>query len=99
MSTPLAIENSGTDARKSLPARIAGRLRTALLRIALVGLVATAACQVIPGDAGSAPVTRNAVAGDAGAAPHVGEFSGRYQDGLPVYVFPTIYVWGTRTAD
>jgi hypothetical protein len=99
MSMPLAIENSGADARKPLTARIAGQLRTALLRIALVGLVASAACQVIPGDAGSAPATRNAVAEDTNAAPHVGEFSGRYQDGLPIYLFPTIYVFAKRTAD
>ena len=99
MSMPLAIESPGADPRKPLPARIAGRLRTALLRIALVGLVATAACQVIPGDAGSAPATRNTVAEGTNAAPHVGEFSGRYQDGLPVYLFPTIYVFGKRTAD
>ena len=99
MSMPLAIEGSGADARKSLPARIAGRLRTALLRIALVSLVATAACQVIPGDAGSAPASRSAVVEDTNAAPHVGEFSGRYQDGLPVYLFPAIYVFAKRAAD
>ena len=66
-----------------------------------LGLVATAACQVIPGDAGSAPATatRDIVAKDANAAPRVGEFSGRYQDGLPVYLFPTIYVVGKRAAD
>jgi hypothetical protein len=98
MSMPLAIENPGAEARKPLSGRIAGRLRTALLRIALVGIVATAACQVIPGDAGSALAPRSAVA-DTNAAPHVGEFSGRYHDGLPVYLFPTIYVFGKRTAD
>lgn len=93
MSMPLAIERPDADARKAssrAAARIVGRLRAALLRMALVGLGATAACQVIPGDAGSAPTV---------AAPHVGEFSGRYQDGLPVYLFPTIYVIGKRAAD
>ena len=98
MSMPLAIEASDADGRTPGPARIAGRLRTALLRLALIGLVTTSACHIIPGDAGPAPATSNAVE-DTKAAPHVGEFSGRYQDGLPVYLFPAIYVFGKRTAD
>ena len=98
MSTPLAIENPG-DTRQSClsePARIGGRLRAALVRIALLGVALTAACQAIPGDAGSTPdaVTRSTPRG-----PHVGEFSGRYQDGLPVYLFPTIYVFAKRPAE
>ena len=79
---------------------MAGRLRTTLLRLMLVGLLATAGCQAISGNPGSTPATAsNAAAGGANAASHVGEFSGRYQDGLPVYLFPTIYVFGTRAAD
>jgi hypothetical protein len=79
--------------------RMVGKLRTALLRLALVGLLTIAGCQVNPRDARGAPATRSAVAEETNAAPRVGEFSGRYQDGLPVYLFPTIYVFGTRTAD
>ena len=101
MSMPLAIENPRADARKSFgraPSDMVRRLRTAVLRVALMGLVATPACQLVPGDAGSAPATA-ASGATAKDASHVGEFSGRYQDGLPVYLFPTIYVIGKRTAD
>ena len=49
MSMPLAIGNSGADAQAPSRALSVGRLRTALLRIALVGLVATAGLPGHPG--------------------------------------------------
>ncbi len=106
MSTPLAIENLGAAARKHFlrtPVRTAASHRTALIRIAAVGLLATAACHFLPGDADPTPPATAHASAPAKAAPnaahHVGEFSGTYHDGLPVYVFPTITVIGRRTPE
>jgi hypothetical protein len=79
------------------PARRSRLARTALTRITLVGLITTAACSVVPRDPEPSPPA-TAVKSTT-AASRAGEFSGTYQDGLPVYLFPTIYVIGKRSAD
>ncbi len=70
--------------------------RAASTRLALVGLCAVVACQIIPGDADPSR-SGEAAKGVPVPATHVGEFSGTYQEGLPVYLFPTIRVIGHRS--
>ena len=70
-----------------------GPVRKALVGMSLLGLAALAACRAIPVDADPSPSEI------ADRTSHAGEFSGTYQDGLPVYLFPTIYVIGKRNAD
>ena len=98
MSIPLAIGPSGAIGHKGRcqrRSRTAAFLRSASTRIALVGLCAVVACQIIPGDADPSH-SGEAVKGIPPAT-HVGEFSGTYHDGLPVYLFPTIRVIGHRS--
>lgn len=101
MSIPLAIESPGPQSRKAPRrprSRIAPFLRAASLRVALVSLCAVVACQIIPGDA-DPTWSGETVKGIPPSATHVGEFSGAYHDGLPVYLFPKIHVIGHRSAD
>lgn len=105
MSIPLSIESPQAKTRKTPErqrSRIAVFLHAASIRFALVGLCAVVACQVIPGDADPMPpdnATAGAVRGVPPATTDVGEFSGRYHDGLPIYLFPRIHVIGYRSAE
>jgi len=101
MSIPLAIERACPQSRaggRQPRSRLSALMRAASTRIALVGLCAVVACQIIPGDADPSR-SLETVKGIPPAATHVGEFSGRYHDGLPVYLFPTIHVIGHRTGE
>lgn len=98
MSILLAIEHSGANGHRGRcqrRSRTAALLRSASTRIALAGLCAVVACQIIPGDAD--PSRSGETVKGIPRATHVGEFSGTYQDGLPVYLFPAIRVVGHRS--
>jgi hypothetical protein len=74
---------------------------TALIRVALLALVAVVGCGAVPGPTDPAPShgcrAGEPAQGNPRAVCHDGEFTGRYHEGLPVYAFPTIYVVGHRT--
>jgi len=100
MSISLTIETArakGHAGGRRPRSRLAAFMRAASTRIALVGLCGVVACQLIPGDAD--PSRSGETVKGIPAATHVGEFSGRYHDGLPVYLFPTIHVIGHRTGE
>ena len=100
MSMPLAIENPRADARQPFgraPSDMVRRLRTAILRVALIGLVAMPLparprrCRI---SAGHRRKRR-----DRQAQAMSENFRAGTRMDCRVYLFPTIYVIGKRTAD
>lgn len=97
MSILLSTDYPAVQALAARP-RLLAFVRAASIRAALIAVCAVVACQVIPGDADPTHAAES-VKGVPSTATHVGEFSGSYHNGLPVYLFPTIRVVGQRSAD